>query len=259
MEPFVQEHSVVRKIWGQGDLILFIFAGGSAEFALNKAVDWLYYTGKLPEDPVGRLFSTVSYARRIVFARVEEAEATISNMAKIHHNLESKRGYAIPDWAYRDVLYMLIYYSIASFELLERAMTAVEKEEVYDVFRRVGTGMGLKELPNSYREWLPERKKHLQQDLARSAFTKDLFIQYRRQLGPFRYSLLLEAQKLVIPDRVHDLLQFRQIPWLKPAVPMYHRLKMLGLQQFVLKALMPKKYLPQVLDLNKMEDMSSID
>jgi hypothetical protein len=67
-QPFVRKHSIVRKIWGNADTILFIFAGASAEFALNKAVDWLYFTGRLPSDPLGRLFSTVAYARMIVFS-----------------------------------------------------------------------------------------------------------------------------------------------------------------------------------------------
>ena len=39
MEPFVKENSIVREIWGKSDTVLFIFAGASAEFALNKAVD----------------------------------------------------------------------------------------------------------------------------------------------------------------------------------------------------------------------------
>lgn len=58
-ENFVQENSIVREIWGKSDTILFIFAGAAAEFALNKSVNWLYFTGKLPNDPIGRLFSTV--------------------------------------------------------------------------------------------------------------------------------------------------------------------------------------------------------
>jgi hypothetical protein len=66
MQFFVEKNSIVRKIWGKSDTVLFIFAGASAEFALNKAVDWLYFTGKLPADPLGRLFSTVRYARKIV-------------------------------------------------------------------------------------------------------------------------------------------------------------------------------------------------
>src|SRR5215218_1611600 len=146
MEDFVQANSIVRKIWGKGDTILFIFAGASAEFALNKAVDWLYFTGRLPSDPLGRLFSTVSYARVIVFAQLDAANRAIDKMRDIHSAVEKNRGAKIPDWAYRDVLFMLIHYSIASFELFERKLTLEEKEEVFNVFYRVGRRMGLKEL-----------------------------------------------------------------------------------------------------------------
>src|SRR4051812_17793090 len=120
MTYFVEKESIVRKIWGKGDTILFIFAGSAAEFALNKAVDWLYFTGRLPADPLGRLFSTVAYARQIVFSETNEALRAIDRIKTIHVGVESARGQAIPEWAYRDVLFMLIHYSIASFELLER-------------------------------------------------------------------------------------------------------------------------------------------
>ncbi|MGA9326672.1 MAG: oxygenase MpaB family protein, partial [Salegentibacter sp.] len=147
MEYFVEKDTVVRQIWGKSDTILFIFAGASAEFALNKAVDWLYFTGRLPADPLGRLFSTVSYAQTIVFAEKQAALAAIDKMAAIHAGVESKRGKSIPDWAYRDVLFMLIDYSIRSFELLERKLDLSEKEEVFSVFFRVGQRMNIKDLP----------------------------------------------------------------------------------------------------------------
>src|SRR6476469_3006522 len=115
MEYFVPKDSVVRTIWGKADTVLFIFAGAAAEFALNKAVDWLYFTGRLPADPLDRLFSTVDYARRIVFADRAGAEKAIDTIAAIHGAVEAKRGRAIPDWAYRDVLFMLIGYSIRAF------------------------------------------------------------------------------------------------------------------------------------------------
>src|SRR3982750_3132467 len=134
MEFFVDRQSVVRKIWGKSDTILFIFAGAAAEFALNKAVDWLYFTGRLPADPLGRLFSTVMYARQIVFARTESALKAIDKITAIHQAVEANRGARIPDWAYRDVLFMLIHYSIASFELLERKLTPGEHAELFDVF-----------------------------------------------------------------------------------------------------------------------------
>jgi hypothetical protein len=70
---FVARGSVVRKIWGDPEVVLLIFAGSAAEFALNRAVDWLFFTGWIPGDPVGRLFSTVRYAREIVFADEETA------------------------------------------------------------------------------------------------------------------------------------------------------------------------------------------
>src|SRR5690606_9145339 len=129
MQPFVSGDSVVREIWGSADTILFIFAGAAAEFALNKAVDWLYFTGRLPADPLGRLFSTVSYARTIVFADEPTALHAIDSIVAIHSAVENKRGAQLPDWAYRDVLFMLIGYSISAYELLHRKLADNEKDE----------------------------------------------------------------------------------------------------------------------------------
>src|SRR5262245_13108221 len=168
---FVEKNSIVRRIWGKSDTVLFVFAGASAEFALNKAVDWLYFTGRLPADPLGRLFSTVTYARQIVFSSEEEANKAIDKISAIHSAVENNRGAKIPDWAYRDVLFMLIHYSQASFELLERKMTDAEKEDLFDVFFRMGTRMGLKDLPRNYAQWLVSREQHLQQDLEKGRYT----------------------------------------------------------------------------------------
>jgi len=60
MDAFVRKGSIVRRIWGDADLVLLVFAGAAAEFALNRAVDWLFVTGALPRDPLGRLFSTAA-------------------------------------------------------------------------------------------------------------------------------------------------------------------------------------------------------
>jgi len=134
MEYFVNKQSIVREIWGKSDTILFIFAGAAAEFALSKALDWLYFTGRLPADPMGRLFSTVSYARQIVFSEKEKAIRAIDAMAALHSGVEAKRGSHIPDWAYRDVLFTLIDYSIRAYEVLERRPDIFEKREVFDIF-----------------------------------------------------------------------------------------------------------------------------
>jgi uncharacterized protein (DUF2236 family) len=253
MDYFVQKDSVVRKIWGKSDTILFIFAGAAAEFALNKAVDWLYFTGRLPSDPLGRLFSTVAYARVIVFAPLEKANKAISSMRQIHGAVEQARGAAIPDWAYRDVLYMLIYYSIASFELLERKLTPAEKEEVFSVFYRVGEGMGLKDLPQNFNDWEADRQQHMVADLKRSAYTDDLFLQYKKHLGSFRFKLLKEAQLLVIPSHVQQLLQFRKRSFLSPFVFPYRLSRAVGVHVLIQNLLLPPAYRSKIRALDAEE------
>jgi hypothetical protein len=250
MEYFVSRNSIVRTIWGKSDTVLFIFAGAAAEFALNKAVDWLYFTGKLPADPIGRLFSTVTYARRIVFSEKAEADRAIDKITSIHRGVEQSRGASIPDWAYRDVLFMLIHYSIASYELLEKKLTDGEKEEVFQVFYRVGSGMHLNELPPTYREWLPVRKSHLESDLERSKFTDDLFLQYQKHLGITRYKILIEAQKMVVPERVSRLLDFGSTRWLAPVVPLYKLTRIMSLAWLVKYFLLPRSYQKQIKDLD---------
>ena len=246
MQYFVNNPSIVREIWGKSDTILFIFAGASAEFALNKAVDWLYFTGKLPKDPLGRLFSTVNYARLIVFSEMEAANAAIDKIAAIHTAVENSRGGKIPDWAYRDVLFMLIHYSISSFEVLERKLTIPEKEEVFDVFYRVGVRMELKELPQSYSQWLSARETHLQQDLIKSDFTKDLYKQYKKHLGFYRYFLLIEGQKLVVPKRVAALLGFNKILLLHPILCAYKLAKKIRMDGLLKSAILPKAYKDEI-------------
>ncbi len=251
MEYFVEKDSIVREIWGKGDTILFIFAGASAEFALNKAVDWLYFTGRLPADPLGRLFSTVSYARKIVFSEKESANRAIDSIAAIHSAVEEKRGAKIPDWAYRDVLFMLIDYSIRSFEVLERKLTFAEKQEVFDVFYRVGSRMGVKGLPENFKDWLKMRKEHLVEDLAYSNYTKDLYIQYRKHLGPVRYRLLLEAQTLVGPLRVRELLNFRKFSLLNAVLGIYKLSRSINLDKVMKAVILPSEYKTEISELDR--------
>jgi hypothetical protein len=250
MELFVEQNSVVRKIWGKSDTVLFIFAGAAAEFALNKAVDWLYFTGKLPKDPLGRLFSTVGYAKKIIFSSTEEANKAIDVMLQIHTVVEQNRGATIPDWAYRDVLFMLIHYSIASYELLEKKLTDADKEEVYNVFYRVGVRMGLKDLPLTYFEWLPVRDNHLKEDLQRSKYTTDLFKQYRKHLGAVRYTLLIEGQKLLVPDSVKKLLHFYNFSMLAPVILTYKLSRLIKMDKWIKNILLPAEYKNQINELD---------
>lgn len=248
---FVEEGSIVRKIWGKADTILFIFAGAAAEFALNKAVDWLYFTGRLPKNPLGRLISTVNYAKIIVFAEEKAATQAINQMNKIHAQVEEKRGFKIPEWAYRDVLFMLIDYSVRAFESLERKLTFDEKEAVFKVFTKVGNQMNIEGLPANFKAWEEMRSLQLQANFEYSKYTKDLFKQYRKNLGALRYQLLLEAQILIAPPQIKKLLNFRKRSLLFAVIPLYKASRVIKADYLLKEFLLPKTYKADIKSLDQ--------
>jgi uncharacterized protein (DUF2236 family) len=250
MTDFVKRGSIVRRIWGDGDMVLLVFAGSAAEFALNRAVDWLFFTGKLPNDPIGRLFATAGYAQHIVFADQMAAATTLGRIRAVHQAVERQRGQAIPDWAHRDVLYMLIDYSERAHETFDRPMSADEQGELYDVFYRVGTGLGIPDLPATYTEWRADRELHLRRDLVASGGTEALYAQYRRHLGAWRYRLLLSTQAALAPRHVRGLLGLGSAAWLRPLLRLHPVLVRAGLRSFIRRLLIPPTYLPAVRDLD---------
>lgn len=227
-------------------MILLVFAGSAAEFALNRAVDWLFFTGKIPNDPIGRLFSTVGYAQEIVFADEDVATRTLARINAAHAAVERARGQVIPDWAYRDVLYMLVDYSERSHRLLKGALTRAEREELYAVFRRVGEGLNMKGLPTDYEGWRGDRQSHLTRDLAFSRHTALLYGRYRRHLGWWRYELLLRVQGLLVPERVRRLLRLRRDPVLSALAGGYPLADALGLRPLVRRLLIQPRYWDEV-------------
>ena len=247
---FVHRDSIVRRIWGDGDMILFVFAGCAAEFALNRAVDWLFFTGKLPGDPIGRLFATASYAQHIVFADDRTAASTLDRIRDAHEAVERARADRIPDWAHRDVLYMLIAYSERAHEMLARPLRAREQEDLYDVFRRVGIGLRIPDLPTSYDEWRIDRDEHLRRDLVRSDGTDALYTQYRKHLGTWRYVLLLRIQAMLAPAHVRGLLGLTSAAWLRPLVRVYMLVARGGLRALIQRLVMPARYLASVRELD---------
>jgi uncharacterized protein (DUF2236 family) len=243
---FVDQGSIVRRIWGDGDMVLLVFAGSAAEFALNRAVDWLFFTGKLPSDPIGRLFSTAGYAQGIVFADEATAARTLDRIRAVHLAVERERGQQIPDWAHRDVLYMLIDYSERAHERLARPLTADERRELYDVFYRVGTGLGIPDLPLAYADWTADRERHLRRDLLHGEATEALYDQYRKHLGAWRYHLLLRIQAVLTPGHVRGLLRLDRAEWLRPLLRLHPLLVRAGLQSMFRRMLIPSEFLPAV-------------
>jgi len=240
-------------------MVLLVFAGSAAEFALNRAVDWLFFTGKVPNDPIGRLFATAGYAQQIVFADEATASSTLSRINAIHGAVERSRGQSIPEWAHRDVLYMLIDYSERAHEVFERRLSADEQDELYDVFYRVGLGLGISRLPTSYADWRVDRERHLRQDLVRSQGTDALYGRYRDVLGAWRYRLLILLQAVLAPELVRGLLEIGSAEWLRPVLRVYPLLVRAGLRSFVQRLLMPSKYLTAARGLDYRARLSFAD
>jgi len=246
---FVDKHSIVRKIWGNTDVVLFIFACAAAEFSLNKAVDWLYFTGKLPKDPLGRLFSTVAYAQKIVFSTLTEAHAAIDQITMIHQHVEAGRNAKIPDWAYRDVLFMLIDYSIRAFEVLERKLTLTEKEEIFNTFYLVGHRMEINGLPTSFATWQMMHEQQLEENLICSCFSHDLFDQYKKHLGALRYLLMRKIQALIVPLKVNKLLKLGEGKPIKQVLALYKISRKLKVNKPLRNLILPVAYKAQILNL----------
>ena len=242
MRDFIDHRSIVRTIWGNSDLILLIFAGSAAEFALNRAVDWLFFTGRIPADPIGRLFSTVRYSQEILFADEDTARRTLDVINATHHSVERRREQTIPDWAYRDVLYMLIDYSERAYRLLHRPLSKSEQDELYNVFRRIGDGLHIPELPSNYAEWQVDRERHIDRDLVHSRHTSMLYDEYRRHLGFLRYCLLLQVQALLVPAKVRRLLRLNPNPMFAYLVGTYGIVETFNLQSVVHTLLIPPQY-----------------
>ena len=197
--PFVTPGSIVRTIWGDADTILFVFAGSAAEFALNRAVDWLFYTGKLPADPLGRLFSTAGSPRTSPSStRPRPAAASTASGPPIWPWSGAGVRPSPPGTPGRALhAHRLLG---AGLQLLHRPLTGPERADLYDVFRRIGEGLSIPELPETYDAWREDRRLHIERDLGYSDLTAELYGRYRRHLGWWRYETLLRVQSILVPD-----------------------------------------------------------
>nr|CAA9291550.1 hypothetical protein AVDCRST_MAG63-4375 [uncultured Armatimonadetes bacterium] len=231
--------------------MLFVFAGAAAEFALNRAVDWLFFTGSLPADPMARLLSTARFVKEIVFVEEAVARRTLERIRSIHQAVEDERGEQIPPWAHRDVLYLLIDYSERAYQLLHRPLTVQEKDDLYAVFWRVGSGLHIPELPRNYATWQQDRGRHLLRDLAYSDYTAELYARYQRQLGPWRLALLRQVQALLAPDRVARLLDLKAWPGSRHLIRVYRPLVRMGLRPLIRRLLLPRDYIEEVQQMDE--------
>lgn len=202
--------SIVRKIWHNPSCVLAIFAGSSAEFAVNPEVEWLFYTGRLPADPIGRFIGTLRYTQQLMSAQTEaDYVAAVGEIRSLHTVLEARRERPIPKEAYMDVLFMNIEYSIRAFQLVfGHPLSDVDRSAIVAEFRRVGELMEIP-MPGDLVEYEDLRKKRLAAFRV-TEWTPRLLQAYRQALGRARFSLLMVVYGAVVDPRVLPMLDLEQ-------------------------------------------------
>jgi hypothetical protein len=249
-----ESYRIAQKIWSSTDAILLVFAGSAAEFAAIKAVDWLFYTNRLPSAPIDRLFDTARFAQHLFFTSPDEANATLQRINKIHGGVEKSRKMEIPNWAYKDVLYMLIDYSERAHQVVFGEMTRNEKVAYFEAAMAVGKGMYLQDLPGNYDDYLLDRKAQLLTDYEYSGFTSQLFDSYKKALGSFRLCLLKMIQGSILPTELKGVINLKSNFIISSLLKVYHLLPGGGEKlRWLHKIILPKKYYTQLKELGKVE------
>ncbi|HSK84898.1 MAG TPA: oxygenase MpaB family protein [Rubrobacter sp.] len=247
---------VTRRIWGSPDAILLFFAGGAAEFAAIKAVDWLFFTGRLPGAPVERFFETVRFAQSVFFSDPAGATEAIERINRIHRGVEDARGEEIPQWAYRDMLFILIAYGEQAHEVVFGPMTEAERASHFGVALALGQAMRLSGLPTTYAEYRDQRHQQLLEDYARGPLTDELYASYRRALGPLRYRLLRLVQASVLPEELRGALRLEPYPLIEDLLRCYRFVPGGGNKLRPLhKVLLPGRFAKQLRELERAPDV----
>lgn len=240
-----------RRVWSDPNCMLLVFVGASAEFPLNPSVDWLFYTGRLPADPIARFLSTIDYLRRLIIADEGTRNLEATKLKQLHQQLENSRGRHIPAKSYRDVLCMDTMYSIRSVPLVTGVeLSLAEKDQVVKDLSLVGEQMGIPDLPWTYDQLCEQRKERLPLWVA-NEFTSRLLNSYRRALGPVVFELLISAYPMMLEPELLDRLGFGKrilttpIRWtLTPACRT-------GLIRTLYRILLPRKMKSVVLNWSK--------
>lgn len=69
-----------------------------------------------------------------------------------------------------------------------------------------------------------------------------------------RFKVLIEGQKLVVPDSVKGLLQFSDFSLLTPVVPIYKVSRLMKMDWLLKSILLPSDYKDQINELDVQQD-----
>ena len=212
--------ALAHRIWHSPDVMLLLFAGSAAEFAVNKAVDWLFFTNVLPQAPIERFFETVAFGQILAFGDEAAVQTSIARVTRMHAHVEARRGARIPSWAYRDVLFFALDYTERGYTIVYGAMTPAEREAHFRWWMTLGRALQVAELPTTYADYRRQRHVDLAADIAHTVWTDRLYGRYRAVLGPWRAWMLRQVQASLVPEEVRAVLGLR----VRPAITLLLRL-----------------------------------
>jgi uncharacterized protein (DUF2236 family) len=258
IETLSQDNKIVspvaRRIWGNPDTVLLFFAGGSAEFAAIKAVDWLFYTNRLPSSPIERFFETMEFAQNVFLGKPDTSARSVKAINQIHKGVEKSRGMAIPQWAYKDVLFIILYYGERAHEVVFGPLSTQDRQSYFEAVMALGQLMHLQDLPQTYEQYLEQRKHHLIHDYEATTLTQELMQAYRKALGPVRYYLLTLVQACLVPQKINQVLGFTPNPVIRFLLRAYHYLPGGGNKLRLIQAIvLPVQYAGRLRRLAKKE------
>ncbi len=116
--------------------------------------------------------------------------------------------------------------------------------------------MRINNLPGNYAEWFKAYNNNLQINLLNSSFTKDLFKQYKKHLGLFRYLLLIDIQRVLVPAHVNNLLRLGQPAVVQQLIPLYRIIRKFPFHKYLILAMVPGKFKPQVRNMDQPKNVA---
>jgi uncharacterized protein (DUF2236 family) len=221
---------------------MLIFAGSAAEFALNKANDWLFFTELLPNAPIDRFFETVRFAQAMVFGDEAEARAAVEAVNHAHQHVEEQRGGSIPQWSYRDTLFMLVEYAERAHEIVFGPLGEDERLTLFAESMEIGRLMGIRGLPDDYDDYRLKRQQHIHNHLAHTDLTDRLYAKYREHIGPVRMLALLDVQASLVPDEVRQMLGLKRRQRVDLLLGVYRHTRIERLLRLLYPVLLPRGY-----------------
>lgn len=240
--------SFTRQIWTDLDHILLVYVGSAAEFALVPENHWLFYTGKLPAAPLDRLVSTFVWNRKVMQVPAEDMEALAKQIRGFHTPIEQRRSKEegtpreITQGAYRAVGAMLIDYALLAERYLNgAAISGEDREQYYQDQRRFFEAMGIEGWEENWEEYAANRTEEVRDHLKRNEYTDQLFASYRKDLGAFRYHLLLQFMGHFLPDAIREKFGIVPRAWFRPLYALYPKLHGTPLAGLVHRLLLPKR------------------